>query len=358
MKVSRKSGRDMKRVLFIIIDQLPGHWAKGVNVAEGMQLSGDWAKMINVAEDMPPVNVWGYHEKGLIPNFSHLIGNGIFAFTWNRGICDTPHGMKYLATGKYDVEPFWSSLENQPYYARKASDPMGLLEYAKHHDPEAISAACFTTNNWSAPGYFFPAADTHALSSYYPDELIWRQFALPYLRSKENWNLVHVYFPVMDSISNCPSYSYWNPHVRSSKHSYMLFLDSLLGEVIEFLQFNELWEETYLILASDHGYHAACSAARNIGVKTGINTPNWCYDHLPPYDCEMWDYVEDKSTGTYSGCARRTLFIVSGGALEESLRGKVIDEAEIIDVAPTIADIHEIPYKCEGKSLLERLQSM
>ncbi len=343
----------MKRVLFIIIDQLPGHWANEVNVAEGMKkLAGDWAKMINVEENVPPVNVWGYHKKGLIPNFSFLINNGIFAFAWNKGVCDTPHGMKYLATGRYNAEPFWTSLSNQSYYARKNTELIGFFEYAKHYSPEGITAACFTTNNWAAPGYFFPAADMHAFPSYFPDELMWRQFALPYLRGKKNWNLVHVYFPTMDSINNCHSYSYWNPNVYSSKHSYMLFLDNLIGEIIEFLQCNGLWEETCLLLASDHGYHAACSVARDIGIKIGINSPNWCCDHFPPYDCEIWDYKKDKSTGEYSGCTRRTLFVVSGGALGKSMRGRVVETAEIIDVVPTIADILEIPYKCEGKSIL------
>ena len=88
----------------------------------------------------------------------------------------------------------------------------------------------------------------------------------------------------------------------------------------------------------------------------GVNSPNWCCDHLPPYDCEVWDYENDRSKGEYSGCARRVLSIVSGGALDKSHRGKTIKESEIIDVAPTIADLLGIPYKCEGKSLLEKIE--
>ena len=330
----------MTRVLFIVIDQLAGHWAEGVTVAE----------------NMPPVNVWGYHKKGLIPTFSSLIENGVFAFAWNRGTCDTPHGMKYLATGGYNVEPFWKSLKNQSYYERNPSDPVGLLEFAKSSNPEGITSACFTTNNWAAPGYFYTAGDIHALTSYYPDEAMWRDLALPYLRKTKNWNLVLVYFPVNDIVSNCPSYAFWNPHVRSSKHSYIQFLDGLLGEVVEYLKSDGLWDHTYLILASDHGYHAACSAAREVGKMIGVNSPNWCCDHLPPYDCEVWDYANDRSKGEYSGCARRVLSIVSGGALDKSFRGKIIGESEIIDIAPTIADVLGIPYKCEGKSLLKKIE--
>jgi hypothetical protein len=340
MTITDNKNQEKKRILFIVIDQLPGHWAKGVNVAE----------------DMPPANIWDYHKKGLIPNFSNLIKNGIFAFSWNRGTCDTPHGMKYLATGSYNVEPFWKLMKNQSFYDRTGLEPMGLFEYAKRHNPEGITAACFTTDNWAAPGYFFTATDTYALSAYFSDENMWRDFALPYLRRRIDWNLVHVYFPINDIISNCPSYSFWMPHARSSKHAYLLFLDSLLGEIVEFLKFNDLWSETYLILASDHGYHAACSAARNIEARIGINSPNWCCDHHPPYDCEIWDFENDRSRGLYSGCPRRTLSIVSGGGLEKSLQGKIIEESEIIDIAPTIADILKIPYKCEGKSLFEKIK--
>jgi len=43
---------------------------------------------------------------------------------------------------------------------------------------------------------------------------------------------------------------------------------------------------------------------------------------------------------------------LSGGALEEKYRGKTIEEAEIIDVIPTIVQLLDIPYECEGKSIL------
>ena len=38
----------------------------------------------------------------------------------------------------------------------------------------------------------------------------------------------------LDSISHCPSCQKINPHRYSSKHSYLLFLDELMGEVINF----------------------------------------------------------------------------------------------------------------------------
>ena len=39
--------------------------------------------------------------------------------------------------------------------------------------------------------------------------------------------------------------------------------------------------------------------------------------------------------------------------IEEKYRGKVIEEAEIIDVIPTIADILKVPYECQGRSLFK-----
>ena len=328
------------RVLLIVIDQLPGHWVNGVEVAEGI----------------PPVNVWDYARLGFTPNFHRLIREGVFCFAWNKGECDTPHGMKYLATGRYDAAPYWTTANGWPYYPRTQDNPgpIGLFEFAQHYAPGRIRPACFTTDHWIAPGYFYTAGYSVALSAYYPDELVWREFARPYLRKRREWNLVYIYFPVMDSVSFCPSYQKHAPHPRSSKHAYMLFLDSLIGEVVEFLEYNKLWDETYLILASDHGYHAGCSTAR----KVGATSSNWCCDHPPPHDCEVWDFDEDKSTGRYSGCTRRVLFLVSGGALDPNLREKVLRDVEIIDVAPTIADILDIPYECEGKSILKRKSEM
>jgi arylsulfatase A-like enzyme len=127
-------------------------------------------------------------------------------------------------------------------------------------------------------------------------------------------------------------------------------LDSLLGEVLEYLDVKRLWDEMYLVLAADHGYHLGCSTARKVGAKI----KNWCADHPGPHDCEVWDFAQDRSTGVYSGCSRRVPFIVSGGALAAPLRGKALDRAEIIDVAPTIADILGVPYTCEGSSILRR----
>ncbi|RLE88462.1 MAG: hypothetical protein DRJ49_05005, partial [Thermoprotei archaeon] len=113
------------------------------------------------------------------------------------------------------------------------------------------------------------------------------------------------------------------------------------------LKAKKLWDETYIIVASDHGYHLGCNVAR----KKGARTVNLCWGHDKPFDCYVWDFEKDRPTDTYSGGTRRITFIVSGGGLEEYYRNKSGREAEIIDVMPTIADILEVPYKCEGKSI-------
>ena len=49
----------------------------------------------------------------------------------------------------------------------------------------------------------------------------------------------------------------------------------------------------------------------------------------------------------------RIAFILSGGALGEKYRRKYIEEAQIIDIAPTIAHLFGVPFECEGKNILE-----
>lgn len=310
------------RVFYVIIDQLAGHWEDSVRI-EGT--------------DLPPVNVKGYHEKGLIPNISYLINNGLWVKrTWNRGICDTAHGMKYLSTGTYDMNA-----------------NIGLFEYLYSLK---IKTSVFTTQPWGSKGYFYIPGNLISLPGYYrpymDDYLIWKLFVEPYLDLQKDWGAVHFYLPINDLISFCPSYQKFNPHPRSSKHAYMLYLDKLIGEIIEFLKVKGYWNDTIIVIASDHGYHLGCSVARERGAKS----VNWCADHPEPYDCYIWDFDNDRNTEKYSGGPRRTTFIVSGGALDDEYKGKVIEEAEIIDVVPTIAKLLGIDYcniyKCEGKSIL------
>jgi len=328
------------RVFLLVIDQLAGHWVEGVKVYE----------------NFPPANVEGYHQLDLIPNFSALINEGLWIRRpWNRGVCDTPHGMKYLATGSYKRGGYWIfNYENSGmgYYPEPKIEDKGLFEVAQRQYGGRIKIAVFTTDCWTHKGYFYvPTNNMHALPGSYPDELMWRDFALPWLEKNQDWDVIHMYFPVNDKVSFCPSYNV--PPLRdsfptSSKHAYLLYLDQLVGEIVNYLKFKQYWNETYMIIASDHGYHLGCSTAK----KFGATSVNQCLDHPAPHDCVVWDFENNKPTNIRSDCTRRITFIVSGGALSEKNRKKVIDEAEIIDVAPTIADILGVDYECEGKSVL------
>jgi len=330
-----------KKIIFLVIDQLAGHWADNVLIEN---------------TGLPPVNIEGYHKLGLIPNFSYLINNGLWVKrAWNRGVCDTRHGMRYLATGRYARplynEYFW---RNRRDYSDE--ELIGFFEYAK--DYYGVELKCAVFSGWYQRGYFYipdlivcPHCTTIKLdnSILWSDYLLWRNFVKPYIETNPGFNLMHIYFPTFDTINYCPSYYEKATNFFSSKHHYLLLLDSIIGDMIDFLKARKIWNNIYFIIASDHGYHLGCSIARKMGVKTN----NWCCGHDFPFDCMVWDFKEDRSTNVYSGGPRRITFILSGGGLEEEFRGKYIDEAEIIDVIPTIADVLDIPYKCEGKSILK-----
>lgn len=318
------------RVFYVVIDQLAGHWREGVEAAPGF----------------PPVNVWGYHKIGRIPHFSRLIEEGMFAFTWNRRECMTACGVKYLATGCYNVGP----VQTGDYYPRTEANPgpMGVLEAAKRHYPDQHMAT-FTTAYWINPGYFYVPDISHGMPGGFPDDRMWGEFARPYFKRRRDWRLAHVYITTMDMVSLCPSYTPEEPSdCRKTKDAYVRHLDQILKEMIELLSEDGGWERTLIVIASDHGYHAGCNVAKAKGAKSA----NFCADHPPPYDCHVWDFEKDRATDLRSDCARRTTCIVSGGALPRELRGTVVPEAEIIDVAPTVADALDVPFPCEGKSLL------
>ena len=316
---SSMSGKLLRRLFYIVIDQLAGHWADG----------------IFVSGDLPPANVRGYHELGLTPNISRLIEGGLWVERpWNRGGCDTRHGMKYLSTGTYDM-----------------SASVGFFEYVKEKYKENVRVAVFTTTPWAMRGYFYVPDYVVSLppcyGPYYDDWMVWALFVRPYLEREENWDMIHFYMPINDIVSHCPSYQEHNPHPKSSKHAYLLHLDKLIGEIVRTLEALGHWSETVLVLASDHGYHLGCDVARRMGARSA----NWCCDHGEPWDCVVWDFERDEPTGVYSGGPRRVTFIVSGGGLPERLKGVAVKEAEIIDVIPTVAKLLGVEFRAEGRSL-------
>lgn len=319
--------RSSPRLFYLIVDQLAGHWVDSVEVCGGI----------------PPANVEGYHRLGFIPNFTRLIKDGIWVRRgWNSGGCDTKHGLKYLATGSYDG-CFWSA---------SGCEDLGFFEWVCRRLGGEVKVAVFTTYPWASRGYFYIPQAMHSLPGYYPDDLMWHIMAKPWLEKNEDWKMVHVYFPTNDQVEACPSYMEAKPHPLSSKHAYMLHLDGILGDVIEFLKAKGYWGETVFVLASDHGYHLGCTTARQAGAKS----LNWCCGHPPPHDCRIYDFREDKSLSEYSRCTRRITFIVSGGALESRYKGRIVEEAEIIDVIPTIAELIGVEgYPHKGASILSKL---
>ena len=342
----------MKRVLCLLIDQLTGHWEESVTIR---------------GTDLPPVNLDGYHRLGLIPHFSHLIENGLWVKKpWNRGGCATQYGMRYLATGSYKSDIYFENDGWRPCCYEKE-----LTSFT-----EAISRNCKDSGRSFVSGVFGSLRWTDDFLSdscyiQYPpdgcnDETMLTEHAIPWLGKTRDWNLAIVYFPQMDAIGDAgwegeenawvfnpalapPDFVEPRENRIRSKHDYLMVLDALAGELITFLKREDFWEETYIIVTSDHGAHLGCSVAAELGAKTD----NLWIGHPSPYDCEVWDFEDDKSAGIYSGGPRRVSFIVSGGGLDEQLKGTFVEEAEIIDVAPTIADIFGVTFECEGKSILK-----
>ena len=52
---------------------------------------------------------------------------------------------------------------------------------------------------------------------------------------------------------------------------------------------------------------------------------------------------------------RRASMVLSGGVLPAGLRGQQVEEAEVIDIPATIADIYGVSYGGDGVSVLSRL---
>lgn len=90
-----------------------------------------------------------------------------------------------------------------------------------------------------------------------------------------------------------------SPYIRQAKYA-----DQLLGEFVQWMKDNNLWDNTVLIVMGDHGQAA-----------TGWH---------PPYE-----------PGGYE-----TQMLIAG---KDIRKNAVYDYAEIIDVAPTIAWLHQVP---------------
>ncbi len=329
-----------KRAFILIFDMLAGHWDENIIVpATGLQ----------------PPNVMGYAKAGKLPCFKECIDKGTFVYSWNKGICNTPYGQKYLASGVYEdikAEPGHKT-GNEPYWMMK--EGMGretILSACKKKYPDG-KIGSFGSDAWMQSGWWKAPDATFGWGSYFSDFLT-SQACFNWLTSNPDWKMTLLYLSQYDMTGNCPVHRDGARYTEDKHHS-ILQLDRFLWMIKEFLMENRWWEDTFLFIGSDHGCHYGCEVSVNEGRKRGIpdsEIPNYCSNHQPPYDCRLWDFEKDSPSERVIDCARRTAFIIGGGALDASLRNKCLSYGEIIDFAPTIAKLMDIEFEAGGKSVI------
>ena len=325
----------MNRAFLLILDMVQGHAAGGPPVP---------------TTGLCPPNVEGYIQAGRLPTFAELKAQGVFARCWNRGICNTPHGMRYLAAGSYrakaspKIDPYWGFDEVAPIPT--------ILAAGKKRYPEGKVAA-FGSDAWMQTGWWKAQDCTMGWGSYYSD-FITMQHAFAWMLGNPDWKLVLLYLAQYDKTGNCPVFKPGATYTQDKHHSIQM-LDRYLWSVMHFLREKEWWGETGLFVASDHGCHVACSVAVEEGRRRGVpenDLPNYCSNHQDPYDCFQWDFAANRATDRRADDCRRTLFMVGGGALAAQHRGTVVPEAQIIDFAPTVAHCLGVDLATDGKSIL------
>ena len=325
----------MKRSLLLIMDMVSGHAQDGIRVP---------------ATGLCAPNVDGYVQAGLLPTFRELRDQGVFVRSWNRGTCNTPHGMRYLASGSYrakaspKVDPYWGFDEIAPI-------PTILSACKKSHPAGKVAA--FGSDAWMQTGWWKAQDCTMGWGSYYSD-FITMQHAFSWMLANPEWKMVLLYLAQYDKTGNCPVFKDGAAYTQDKHHSIQM-LDRYLWSVMHFLREKEWWRDTYLFVGSDHGCHVTCSVAVEEGRKRGIaekDLANYCSNHQDPYDCYVWDFEKNRATARRADDCRRTLFMVGGGALPDRHRGTVVPEAEIIDFAPTVAHCLDIELATDGKPVL------
>jgi len=324
-----------KRVFILIFDMLAGHWEEGIIVP---------------TTQLPPPNVLGYVKAGKLPNFQECIEQGVFVHAWNKGICDTSHGQKYLASGTYKTK---SMPGNDPYWKMKEGMDKETILYACKRKYPNGKVASFGSDAWMQTGWWKAPDATYGWGSYFSDFLT-MEYCFKWMLENPDWKMILLYLAQYDKTGNCPVFKE-NAAYTEDKHHSLLQLDKYLWMVKTFLKEKSMWEETYLFIGSDHGCHYGCNVAVEEGRKRGIDEeslPNYCSNHQEPHDCYVWDFEKKEVTNKRIDGCRRITFIVSGGALSNNLRGKVVKYGEIIDFAPTIAKLMEIDFLSDGKSVI------
>ncbi|MBU0715347.1 MAG: hypothetical protein KJ964_08330 [Verrucomicrobia bacterium] len=327
----------MPRALLLIMDMVSGHAAD---------------REVSPVTGLCYPNADGYMKAGLLPTFQQSRERGVFVRAWNRQTCNTPHGMRYLASGSYrakasprlDLDPYWGFDEIAPIPT--------ILSACKKACPEGKVAA-FGSDAWMQTGWWKARDCTMGWGSYYSDYLT-MQHAFSWMLANPDWKMLLLYLAQYDMTGNCPLKKEGAAYTEDKHHS-LLMLDRYLWCVCHFLQEKTWWDETFLMIGSDHGCHVGCDVAVKEGRTRGIPEPelkNYCSNHEPPYDCVAWDFQRNRPTDIRADDCRRTLFMIGGGALPKVRHGQEIPEAEIIDFAPTTASLLGIPMETDGKPLL------
>lgn len=326
---------DEKRSFILIFDMLAGHWDEKACVP---------------TIQLPYPNVMSYAKKNILPTFKECIESGIFVYAWNKGICNTPYGQKYLASGTYEVkaersiDPYWKFI--------KGIYTPTILSACKRQYP-GYKIGSFGSDAWMQTGWWKASEATFGWGSYYSDFLT-MQHCFKWMRENPDWKMVLLYLSQYDMTGNVPVFKEKAAYTEDKYHS-IIQLDRYLWMITTFLQETNWWKETYLSIGSDHGCHCGCNVAVEEALNRGIppaKIPNYCSNHQEPHDCYIWNFKKNEITGERIDGCRRITFIISGGALPASSRGKIIDDGEIIDFSPTIAKFLEIDFSSDGKSVI------
>jgi uncharacterized sulfatase len=161
---------------------------------------------------------------------------------------------------------------------------------------------------WTAPARFF---------ALYPDEKLQRP-AEPALRG----------VPAIALQTELSGFAAPDSRIEALRGYYacVSFIDSLLGEVIDELDRQDLWSSTVVALVSDHGFH--------LGDHGGL-----------------WAKL------SAFGASTRVPFILAGGNLPA---GQVVTQpVELLDLYPTLAEAcgFAVPDGLDGRSLIATLSS-
>ena len=351
--------KELPRVLVLMIDQLSGHWVDGVKIK---------------ATGFPPPNIEDYHQLGFIPNISDCIQNGIWVrHPWNRGICETRYVSRYIVSGTYAdeggehiisaIKTIFPGMKTASFsnWEWDVFDPqynIGPENFDFNYTlykwlSEKLGMEC--SKGLPPPAEYWEERRKRKRAGWkerkiqFSDCNLLHQYVIPWMRENKDWKVVYMHWVDHDG-THCPAFVETPKDPYDDKHHHLTdYVDKNVGELVRFLKSEGFWEEMYLIIFSDHGYHLNCDApeAQQYG-------QDFCSDHALPHDCFVWDYQRNRSTQVRSDCCRRIFMLITGGALTPNLRGQQMRESEIIDIPSTVAHIYGIEYSGEGQSILER----